>query len=282
MTRMDCRDFEDRLDALEAGTLPHDEQQSAFSHLEICIRCRALLGIVRGETDLLAPDAREDLVQSILSRTSGPACRNAEDSLCKWIDGTQEQADDEMVSIHLAHCSDCTKLAATLSELKDVLPYMATLDPDRQFTADVLQATIGLPSGPRWRRPGFDWKELWNRLLRRPRFAWEAAYVGTLLVLIAFGSPGLFPMASTVPQLLVARSDQLLQQTSTALADQRDAARQSLSIFQQKGKDLLNETAALRSRTTSFLREEVTAILEELKAGLPDASPGPKQERDLR
>jgi hypothetical protein len=281
MTRIDCRDFEERLDEFEAGTLAAEEQQSAISHLEICVRCRALLGIVRGETDLLALEEREKLAQSILRRTSGPACRNAEDSLCQWIDGALSQADQQLISLHLAHCHNCAELAATLSELYDVLPDMATIEPDRQFTADVLQATLGMQFLPRRQGREFDWRKLWNCTMRRPRFAWEAAYVGTLLVLMMLGSPGIFPIASTVPQLLVSRSDQLLQQTGMIFADRQEAAMQSFGALEQKGKDLMNKAAALRSRTSAFLREEVKTILEGLETSLPDADLGPKQERDL-
>jgi hypothetical protein len=276
MTSMDCREFEQRLDAFEAGILLPDEQQRANSHLEICVRCRELLDIIRGETDLLAPDACEDLLQSILSKTCGPSCGVAENSLCEWIDGTLVPLDHDLVSLHLTHCPTCAGLAATLLELKEVLPDMAAVEPDQWFTADVLRATIGLRSDPVWQRPGLDWKEFWSRLWRRPRFAWEAAYVGALLVLMALGSPGFFPGADTLPRLLVARGDQLFKQSSTALADQQGMARQSLGTLQQQGKDLLDRAAALQSRTTSHLRDEVTAILGELKNSLPGASPGPK------
>ncbi|MBZ5494988.1 MAG: zf-HC2 domain-containing protein [Acidobacteriia bacterium] len=281
MTAMDCESFEDRLDAFEGGLLPSEEREAAARHLSACARCRALLGIVRGEANLLAAELQDDLARSILCRTSGPACDGAEQLLCAWVDGNLRPDDGEIIRLHIDHCPDCCELAATLTEMKEVLPGMATLEPDARFTADVFSATAGLRSRIREARQPLDFPVWWSRLIRRPRFAWEAAYVGTLLVLLALGNPAVLPKALAVPQVVIQSGNQIMQETATALAGRQESARRSLNDLHLRGRSLAEKAADFPIRTASTLRGKASSFLEELKLDLFDGN-GTDQQRDVR
>lgn len=66
------------------------------------------------------------------------------------------------------------------------LPLLADMDPGQGFAERVLMATSRkrAPDGWRARAAG-----AWWALVRRPRFAWEAAYVATLCWVLVFGNP---------------------------------------------------------------------------------------------
>jgi hypothetical protein len=74
---------------------------------------------------------------------------------------------------------------------------MAELDPGRGFTGDVMAALAGQ------RGPLQDWRrragEFLPSIIRRPRFAWEAAYIGALVLLLAIGNPALMSMDAARP-----------------------------------------------------------------------------------
>ena len=57
----------------------------------------------------------------------------------------------------------------------------AEREPTAGFAEDVLRATS--------RRPPARWGERLRSLVARPRFAWEVAYAGTLLIVLAAGVP---------------------------------------------------------------------------------------------
>jgi hypothetical protein len=137
--------------------------------------------------DLPAMEAPADLAASVLEKTSGPPCDRAHLLLCDHVDGRLPEIDEELVRLHLAGCGDCDALAAALARLKEDLPALAEFEPDANFVGDVLAATTySLPP-----LPGF-WDRLadaWKRAVLRPRFALEAAYVGTAALLLLFAAP---------------------------------------------------------------------------------------------
>lgn len=286
MTIMDCQGFEDRLDEFEAGTLSAAEAAAAEKHMRACVRCRKLHSMARGDSSLLPPDLEQDLALSILDRTSGRACSDAGLCLCQWVDGTLSEADQEIVSLHVAHCEDCRALASSLRELREVLPDMVEVDPGPAFLAEVLRATGGRHLGTSSAELARKVREFCNRLLRRPRFAWEAAYVGALLVLLALGNPGniprLLPHATAVPQLLIRNGNHLLQETTTILGEKREAAKRSLSDIQFQGKNLLETAGELRNRTATSLRTKVSSFLEEMKASLFESPRTEESRREQR
>jgi hypothetical protein len=108
--------------------------------------------------------------------------------LCDYVDGSLPEIDVELVRLHLGGCEACEGLALALTSLAGELPAMAEIEPDSAFVGDVLARTVP------WRRRiarRLDKltaiRDLWPRVVRRPRFALEAAYVGTLVLVLIFG-----------------------------------------------------------------------------------------------
>lgn len=195
---MDCRSFLDRLEALLDETLGDDAGRAAEEHLRECADCRQLVELARTEPDGTAIDLPDNLTGSILERTSGSACETARDRLCDYVDGSLSGIDAELVRLHLDGCEPCEGLALALVSLAGELPTMAEIEPDSAFVSDVVARTVP------WRRrlarrleKLTAIRELWPRVVRRPRFALEGAYVGTLVLVLIFG-PNL-PLAG-VPQ----------------------------------------------------------------------------------
>jgi hypothetical protein len=66
------------------------------------------------------------------------------------------------------------------------LPLLAEADPGPGFPERVLMATSRRPAPEGWRAR---LSAAWWALVRRPRFAWEAAYLATLCWVLVFGNP---------------------------------------------------------------------------------------------
>ena len=184
---MSCDRFIDRLDALLAGTLSADEEAQAVAHAAECTRCGELyarLGEASGPPPAAVPG---DLIDAVLSRTSGPPCERARARLGDLLDGALGPVDRQLVEAHLDHCADCAALAAAAARLGDELPAFAELPPPADLADAVLARTRR-----RWPRPrpaAVDrWQEAARRLFARPRIAWEAGYVGALVLWLAFGA----------------------------------------------------------------------------------------------
>jgi predicted anti-sigma-YlaC factor YlaD len=119
--------------------------------------------------------------------------------LCLRVDGSLEGVDAELLGMHLEHCAGCRALEVALARMREDLPALALADPGPGFTEEVLAATLPLKS--RLARLGRRLREEFHRLTRRPRFAWEAAYVGALVVMLIFGTP-LSPLRQVPGQAL--------------------------------------------------------------------------------
>jgi hypothetical protein len=139
----------------------------------------------------------ELLTRAILARTSGQPCASARDRLAGFADGELDGLDTELLRMHVAGCADCAALTAVLRGLSADLPLLAEVEPAPGFVAAVLARTEPRAAlatrAARW---------LGGALaagMRRPRFAWEAAYVATFVVALVFTVPG-SPLAS-VPEI---------------------------------------------------------------------------------
>ncbi len=191
----------------------------------------------------MPPETGEILARSILERTSGVPCPRVRQHLCDFTDGLLGAEDERFVSLHLDHCPACQGLARLLGEFSQELPQMSELDPGAGFTAQVLRAT----ARQRASRPSLatQIRARWERALRRPRFPFEAAYAGTLLIVLALGTPTIPPLDGS-PRALALVEAQLRQTLGNQLA----------------GYELPNLTGPIRTKL------EQVSILSSRLAGL--------------
>ena len=175
-----CSDLLDRLELHLAGHLPEGEQPALQAHIEACENCRNLLEVWRGKQKT---EPLESLADEVLARTSGGACSRVRAMLCDHVDKVLPEDDTALVHLHLGHCTDCAQLVGIMEESAAVLPQMATLDPGPFFAKAVIAATR--PIHPP-HRLGLLLARL-SLIFERPRFSLEAAYVGALLIFLAFG-----------------------------------------------------------------------------------------------
>jgi hypothetical protein len=187
-----------RLDAYLAGELPASELRAAADHLRACPSCRRVVEVARTSQQVLRAETAPDLVASVLARTTGSACPRAEALLVR--EPREAEADPGGTTLlrgHLAHCRPCRELARTVAWLLPLLPTLAELEPAPAATAHWLERTRPLLRRRARRRRlaaasakvRHGWVEWWRRWWRRPRFAFEAAYVGTLLLVALVGTP---------------------------------------------------------------------------------------------
>lgn len=185
---MSCHDFEARLEALAGGELPAGERAACLRHAELCGECRELLELAR----LGAAPAEEELVAAVMASTSGPACERALERLAAGWGREAPGAGDPLLALHLEGCRECRATAGVLAALAVDLPGLAEVRPDAAFADDVLAVTLPFPVRLRraWERVR---REVVPRLVRRPRFAWEASFVVTVafLPLIVASGPTL-------------------------------------------------------------------------------------------
>lgn len=120
------------------------------------------------------------LTRSILARTSGAPCERLRALACELVDGALEPDRAALAGAHLDHCAGCAALVSALRASTAALPAMAEAEPGPWFAEQVLRATS---RAPRSRAVG------WERLMRRPRIALEAAYLGALAGLVVFSLP---------------------------------------------------------------------------------------------
>jgi len=281
-----CRDFEDRLDDILADALPSEDLRAAGEHLAECRRCRQLLEVATGKMDLLPAGDGQSLVREILHRTSGSGCERVREQICDFVDGLLPPDGAQILAMHIENCGECAKLARILEELRAALPRMAEIDPGPSFTGKVLAVT-GQSERSKHERRGalFGW---WDALIRRPRFAWEAAYVVALFLVLATGNPALMSMTSSAPlgdvrgktrQVWTSATEELTGLSTAATSSAAEAAarlsqrvagnplqaRDSASRLWQKGYQRAADLASLYS---AHLRDWGARVLQMLQDSL--------------
>jgi RNA polymerase sigma-70 factor (ECF subfamily) len=99
-------------------------------------------------------------------------------------DGRLEPIDSELVHQHVGGCSSCAMLVGALRAMERDLPLLAAIEPGGRFAREVVAR---LRQRPGLAAQGAAWVAA---LVKRPRIAWEAAYVGTAVLSLAFVLPG--------------------------------------------------------------------------------------------
>jgi anti-sigma factor RsiW len=177
MTDVTCRTLVERLDDLLEGRMTPDERRAVQAHLETCAACGGLSPV--------EPPA--DLVVEVMRRTSGSACGSARARLCDHVDGLLAPVDEGLVRMHLDACIECAGLAAALTRLATGLPTLAERDPGFALLPAVLARTTRRVTPVARVARGI--ADACSRIARRPRIAWEGAYVGSIILLLLFGIP---------------------------------------------------------------------------------------------
>jgi len=267
----DCRSFEDVMEAFLDGTLTGRNAREVREHLLTCADCHELAEIAGAPVE-----AMPDLTAQVLARTSGSSCDHARNGLCEYIDGLADAVDAELIRMHVAGCEACATLSNVLAELATDLPALAEMNPGERFTAEVLARTV--PRGgqtPRWVE---QLVQGWNRLIRRPRFALEGAYVMTLLMLVVLGVPGALlagapgrvahaatheiaePVQKTVVELKATvseRAKQALDSTGAKVADEARTTADGLGAYSSRMfENLKTRMGTFWSRVASGLAND--------------------------
>jgi hypothetical protein len=182
--------------------------------------------------------------------------------VCDHVDGALPAVDDELLRLHLDACPECAGLARALLRLQADLPMLAERLPDDRFLADVLARTTlrGWAAPRRAARLA----EGWRRLVQRPRFAFEGAYLGSIFLLMLFGIPA-SPLAG-VPQraLDLARVNPVaeLRAVGDDVAPRIQAA--VPSEWRDKGEKLAGATRGLAGELVRGSRDRLDGLVQEL------------------
>jgi hypothetical protein len=129
----------------------------------------------------MLPGDRRDLTRAILARTTGPACGRAREVLVEGSEAPSDATTGALLAAHLDECAECQAFEAAWSEAAGTLPRLAEIDPGPAFSVEVLAATT--------RRPVSAWAAWWARVVARPHFSLEVAYVGACLCVLLVGNP---------------------------------------------------------------------------------------------
>ncbi len=252
---MDCREFDERLDALLEGGLVASEREALAAHAAGCPRCGRLLALLSSELDVAPVEAPEGLAEGVLARTTGAPCARAQELACDLADGALEPSEAEIARLHLDHCPECGPVARALARLREDLPALAEATPGAGFLEGVLART-----SRSWPRRMGRWHDrtaaAWRRILVRPRFAAEGAYLGSLVLTVLVAVPG-SPL-HRLPQraLVVARAPIVAP----------------ASALEEPVAELRTRAAALELRARESLGRRLAAPVERLKRRTDEAA----------
>lgn len=188
----DCERWEGRLDAYLADELSDGERRDFLDHADACERCATLLALVADDLPELAASDAPDLISPVMAVTSGPACARAEALLGRRPDGDLTEREAVLLEGHLDGCGACSALAEALAAALPTLRELAAPPLDERFTYDVLRATRTSRSRKRagaMSRLADRLGAWWGLQIERPRFAWEAAFVATVVAALLFAMP---------------------------------------------------------------------------------------------
>lgn len=183
---MTCDQFREALVVLDEPGTALKSRGALADHAVACASCRAWAGRFADGAALWHEQNASSLTASVLAQTSGPACERARLLLASAPDDELAPDDRLLVGGHLDGCADCRAFSTVWDSVAAALPSLAVLEPDASFVDDVLARTSRRPT---WRWWVDDVRAAWLRVVERPRFAWEVAYVCTLCWLLIFGNP---------------------------------------------------------------------------------------------
>jgi hypothetical protein len=275
---IDCSRWDFLLDDWREGRLDELTARTCDDHVETCDRCRDILTVLEGMTEI---NDSPDLCADVLAATSGGTCERALTLLGERPDGGLSSRHCDLLDSHLKHCSDCAELARILHWTMPVLHDMAEFEADQAFTYDVLRATSASRARRRagaWQRGAERASAWWEGLSRRPHFAMEMAYVATVLAVLIFGTP-LSPARNAPRKALevvqaspvwvmehfasvVGSAGGVLDSTRDDIGERRDRTAPDRSDLQRHGKEL---GSALIDRKFDNAEQELNVIRTDLE-----------------
>lgn len=196
---MRCLECERSLTAFLKGDLTTKERRITFSHLETCADCRQTAQILRGDFDLDPDPSGSAFVSDVLERTSGSTCKHVQDKLSQFVDGLLDPDSSTLVASHLGMCRECSELFLATNDVVRLLPEMAIVEPDPSFTRDAVETIRSRQVVPERNGP---FRRILERMFQRPRFSWEAAYLGTLLIMAIWGGLDTSPVVAQSSRFL--------------------------------------------------------------------------------
>lgn len=258
---MNCHEFERELDVLLTGPIGPKTRAALERHAGTCASCSDLLALAR-----LPNQEPDNFTTGVLTRTSGAACRQAEESLPDFAaNAVLPDGDRELLAEHLEHCRTCCELVIELERLAADLPRLSIVQPEISLLADVLRRT--LPGPVRLRRW---WTATWPQWVRRPRFASELAFAGTLVLAVIFGSPvsPLQAMPERAFEIVRTESFEQLEQFEVLQTTAREAIGARLQATVDSGTQSVQSLAAAS-------RSKIGTILEEIASWFENAEDEP-------
>lgn len=273
---MNCRDFQLNLPEMLADQLGDSLLLEAEQHLGCCPRC--LVQWTEALTGTQSQPAQAKLASKVLNILQLDVCVAAQDALCEQ--KPEILALDESLAMHLETCPDCAALSQVVLQLNHELPALREIQAPIFFTSRVLARTSKqrpTPNEPSVIQKN-TWRSLSKRISQRPRFAIEAAYVLSLSLVIAIGTPALgLDRRSDVDQI-ISSARSLGEQQSQMLREQNDQIVRSsreqwvklydttytqITTNTQRTQDWINTQAAQLMQTVEFAQETLFGSAEQ-------------------
>lgn len=212
---MNCDRMHLHLDAYLQGDLAPGLRAEVEDHLRRCEECREVVATLR-------EDPPRPVVLDVVARTTGSNCGRIRESLARAVD--RSEAPGTELREHLEDCARCRAVAEAMDWSRARLPRLATVEPDADFTADVLMATLDRP------RLGAVFalrlRERLGRWLDRPLVAQEMAFAFTVLLVLLTSTPW-----SPMPGL-PERALEWVQLVGEARAHEASTERENWSLVQ--------------------------------------------------
>ena len=218
------------------------------------------------------PEHQDDFVNSIMEQTTGRGCDSALSNFNEGFDGDSslDPIQQELASEHISSCIECQAVVENLPKVMHAFKSETLWEPDPHFARDVLIETSKLPSS-RIRRWLINVNDRVDHLiLSRPRIALEAAYVLTIVFILAFHWTKV-PVTKATEQLSTGkqaitevsnRVDLTLTDLTATLHSNAVETSQKLS---QTGESISSRGRALVNDTTtsirSFFKNSISSLL---------------------
>lgn len=219
-----------RCTEIQARLFEREENERDRRHLDDCPECAAFAAAIPS-IDVKEPEFDASL-QAIFSVSPQSACEQAEEQLPEWLDGELEAVQGELVGGHLQHCDRCDELVSILRRAEGELPSLIAAENDESFVASVVAATPFADPQPSWGQRFDRWVAA---LVRRPRIAWEGAYLATACLALLIMIPG-SPFADASVRALEWTQGAQMERPFVALGEQLTSGGQEANVWMRRAR----------------------------------------------